>query len=90
MGQNCMYMLKMQLKLQNMFPFLEILAFEPVAGISLSYDENTCDLYSTFYQAVLGFWIWLREMFSYTICPRLMENCDKSGAVQVSAVFGIR
>ena len=40
-----------------MFPFLEILAFEPVAGISLSYGENTCDLYSTFYQAVLGFQI---------------------------------
>ena len=71
-----------------MFSVSEIIAFEPVERISLIYDESTCDLHSTFYQAVLGFQIWLREMFSDSICLRLMENWDKSALVQVEEVFG--
>ena len=34
--------------------------------------------------------IWLREMFSNLICLSLMENLDKSAAVQISSVFGTR
>ena len=34
---------------------LKIIAFEPVVGISLSYDENTRDRQSTCYQTVLRF-----------------------------------
>ena len=73
-----------------MFSVFEITAFEPVAGISLIYEENTCDLHSTCYQTVLGFRIWWREMCSNSIFPRLIENWDKSAVVQVSAVFGTR
>ena len=36
-----------------MFCVFEMTAFEPVAGISLIYDENTCDPQSTLYQVVL-------------------------------------
>ena len=38
-----------------MFSLLQIVAFEPGAGICLISDENTCDLLSTFLEAVLGF-----------------------------------
>ena len=69
-----------------MFFLFEIIAFEPVGRISLIYDENTCDRQST----VLQFLIYLREMFSTCICPRLIGKYDKSAAVLVSAVFGTR
>ena len=55
----------------------EIIAFEPVAVISAIYDEITCDLQSRCYQTVLRFRMWLREIFSNSIFPRLMENCEK-------------
>ena len=80
----------MQLNFKKLFSIFEIIALEPVAGISLLYDENTCDRQSPFFQTVLGFRIWLREMLSNSICPRLLENSDKSAALHVSAVFGNR
>ena len=36
-----------------MFSVCERMAFEHVAGNSLNYDENTCDLQSPCYQTVL-------------------------------------
>ena len=38
-----------------MFAVFEIMAFEHVAGVSISYDENTCDRQATYYQTVLRF-----------------------------------
>ena len=40
-----------------MFPVLEKMAFEHVAGNSLNYDENTCDWQSTYYKTVLRYQI---------------------------------
>ena len=57
-----------------MFSILEIIASEPVAGIPLIYDDNTCELQSRCYQTVLRFRISLKEMFSNSIFPRLMDN----------------
>ena len=73
-----------------MYSIFEIMAFEPVAAISPTYDENTCDLQWTCYQTVLTFPIWLREIFSKSLCPKLIETWDKSVVVQVLAVFGTR
>ena len=36
-----------------MFLLLKIIAFEPVPGISLIFEENSCDQQATCYQAVL-------------------------------------
>ena len=71
-----------------MFFVFEIKPFEPPAGISLIYEENTCDRQSTCYQTLLRFSILLREMFSNSIFPRLIENLEKRAPVQVPAVFG--
>ena len=38
-----------------MFSVLVIIAFEPVTGISLKYEENTSDRQSTCYQIALTF-----------------------------------
>ena len=35
---------------KKMFPIFEVMMFENVAGSSVNYDENTCDLQSTCYQ----------------------------------------
>ena len=67
-----------------------MIAFELVAGISLIYDEIRCDRQSTSYETILRPRIGLNEMFSNSICPRSMENWDKSAVVQVSAFFGNR
>ena len=40
-----------------MFSVFLTIAFEPVTGISLKYEENTCDWQSTCYQIALTFWI---------------------------------
>ena len=73
-----------------MFFVFEIIAFERIGGISLIYDENTCDRRSTRYETLLNFWTCLRKIFSNSICRRLMENCDKSAAVEVLALFWTR
>ena len=57
-----------------MFSILEIIASQPVAGIPLIYDDNTCELQSRCYQTVLRFRISLTEMFSNSIFLRLMDN----------------
>ena len=53
---------------------LGIIAFEPIVGTYLNYEENTCERQSTCYQTILRFSIWLREMFSNWLCLGLMEN----------------
>ena len=63
------------------------MAFEHVAGISLNDDENTFQPESTCYQAVLRFYIWIKEMFSNSIICGLMENYDESAAVLILPVF---
>ena len=57
-----------------MFMVFEIIVLEHVAGNSLNYDENICDRESTCYKTVLRFQISLTEMFSSSICLRLMGN----------------
>ena len=57
-----------------MFRVYNMMLFEYIVEISLNYDENTCDRQSTCYQTVLGFHIWLKEMFSKSICLGLTEN----------------
>ena len=64
----------MQEKLKKKFSVFELMAFEHVAGVSLIYDENTCDPQSTCDQTNLSFQILLKEMFSNSICFGLMEN----------------
>ena len=80
-GQNFVSISKMQENFQKMFFVFQTIALQPVAGTSLIYDENICDLQSTCYQTVLRFQIWLRETFSYSISPRFIGNWDKSAAV---------
>ena len=88
--QNFVYIQKMEKKFQKIASVFEMGVFEPVAVISSIYDENRCDLQWTGYQTVRRFRIWLREMFSNWLRPRLMKNWDKSIVVQVPAVFGTR
>ena len=57
-----------------MFPVFEIMAFQYVAGISLNYDENTCNRQSLCYQTVLTFQILPKEMFSNSACLGLTED----------------
>ena len=63
------------------YRFLKIMAFEHVAGISLNYDENTCDRQSTYCQRILRFQISRTEMFSDSINLGLIEIYDESDAV---------
>ena len=83
-----MYIAKVQSNLQKMFLLFLIIAFEPVAGKSLIYDENTCGCQTSCYQTLLRLWIGLREMLSSSNSPTFMENWDKSAAVYASAVLG--
>ena len=71
-----------------MFFVFEIIAFQPFPLLSTIFDENTCDMESTCYQKLRRFQILLRELFSNSICPRLMENLYESVLVEVPAVFG--
>ena len=80
----------MQEILKKMFRVFETVAFEYVPGNFLNYDENTCYRESTCYQTVLRFHIWLKQMFSNSVCLGLMENSDESAAVMISAVFVTR
>ena len=64
----------MESKLEEIVLISEIMAFEDVAGISLSYDENTFDRQPMFYQTVLRFPILLKEMFSKSSFLGLMEK----------------
>ena len=59
------------------------MAFEHVAGISLSYDKNTYDRQLTCYQTVIRFHIWVKEMFSSSIFLGFLENKDKSVAMLI-------
>ena len=65
----------------------EIMAFKHVAGTSLNSNENIFCRQSTYYQTVLRFHIFLKEMFSDSICLGIMENSGESAAVLISAVF---
>ena len=76
----------MEWRLEKTFVVLQVIALEHVSGISLKYDENTCERQSTCSQAVLRFHIWLKEMFSNSILFGLIENYDQSAAVLISAV----
>ena len=80
----------MQKKLEKMFRVFQIMAFEHVSGISLNYDKQTCERQSTCCQTVLRSQIWLKEMFSNSICIGLMENLAESAAVLILAVFVTR
>ena len=60
-------------KFKKVFLVLEIIAIEPVLAIYPNYEENTCDRQLTSYQTVVRFYIWLKEMFSNSICLGLME-----------------
>ena len=89
-AQNFLLIQKLLKKLATNFSIFKIIAFELLAGISLIYDENTCDRQSTYQKTVPRFPISLRENFSNSISPRLMENWDKSAGVQFSAVCETR
>ena len=79
---------KRKKKFDKMFLFLEIMAFETVAGTYLIYDEHTCDWQSTCYQTILRFYIWIRKMFSNSICHRLMEKLEKSASAKFRQCMG--
>ena len=70
-----------------MLKVFERMAFKRLAGISLTYDENTYDRQSTSYETVLIFHVWLEEMFSNSSCLVLMENLVESAVVPIWAVF---
>ena len=70
-----------------MIRVFEVMAFEQVSWISLNYDENTFERQSTYYERVLRFHIWFKEIFSGSSCLGLMENLDESAAVPISAAF---
>ena len=46
---------KMQENFKRMFCIFALIALEPVAGITLIDDENTCDPQSTSYEKILRF-----------------------------------
>ena len=73
-----------------MFPIFELMAFEDIAQNSHNYCKNTCDRHWTCQQTVLRFQIWLKQIFSKSICLFLMGNYNKSPDVQISTVFGTR
>ena len=56
---------------QKMFLVLVIMAFEPVAGICLCYENISCVRPWTCYQTVVLFQIWLREMFANSILSQI-------------------
>ena len=66
------------------------MAFEHVEKFLTNNDENACDQQWMGYKAVLGFQIWLTEMFSNSMCLRLMEIYERSAAMMTSAVFNTR
>ena len=67
----------MQRKFEKLFLVFKIIALELVARFCLSYERNECYQPSMFQQTVLTFWIWFRDMLSYSVCLRLMEIEDK-------------
>ena len=77
----------MQSEFEKMLTVFEIIAFENVAGISLTSDKQTCERQSTCFQTVKGFHIWLKEMFCNSVSLGIMENYDESAAMLISAVF---
>ena len=66
-----------------MFRVFELMPFEHVAGISLSYYENTYDRQSTCYETVIRFHILVKEMFSNSIFLVFLENKDESAALLI-------
>ena len=78
---------KIQWKIQKMFRGFQIVAFKQGAGISLNSDKNTFYRQSTYYQTVLRFHIYLKEIFSNSISLDIMENYEKRAAVLIKAVF---
>ena len=80
----------MQQRFEKLTLFFKIISCQLFKGISLCYQENTCDRPSMFSQTVLTFWILFREIFSNSICLGIMENSDKGAPVQISVVFGTR
>ena len=66
-----------------MFTVFELMAFKHVAGISLSYDENTYDRQWTCCQTVTRFHIWVKEMFSNWIFLGFLEIKDESASVLI-------
>ena len=56
------------------FLVLKITAFEHTPGIFLQSDEKTCGRLSTCWKTLLRFQIWLRQLFSNSICLTLMES----------------
>ena len=77
----------MQETLEKILTVFVIMAFKHVAGIFLNSDAQTYDQKSTRYQTVLGFDNWLKEMFSESICLRIIENYNEGAAVLILLVF---
>ena len=63
------------------------MAFEHFSRISLNYDKNTRERESMCYETVLIFHIWLKEIFSNSICLGSVENKDEGAAVLILAVI---
>ena len=76
--------------LHKTFLVSEIIVSEPIARTSPNYDENACDMQSTFYQRIPRFQISLREIFSNSICLGLTKNQEESAAGQISSVLRTR
>ena len=76
--------------MKKLFYIFNINAFEVVARISLSYEENTCYRPSMCEETVLRFWMLFRESFSNSVCVGLVGNYNKTAAMQLWAVFWIR
>ena len=66
------------------------MAFEHVVRNLINHDESTYDRQSTCYETFLRFQIWLTEMFYSLRFLWLMENLDKSGAMEIWRVFWTR
>ena len=70
-----------------MFIVCKIITFELFPGVSLNYDNDTCDRPSTSQKLVLRFQVPLRDRTHNSICLILMKHWHKSAAVQNSALF---
>ena len=74
-------------KIDKIFLVFAIMAFEPVAGTYLYYEENSCDPQSTCYQTVLRSQIWLREISSNSVLSwinrKLAQKCCHAKFVSV-------
>ena len=79
---------EMEQKNQKNLLLLKIIAFESDKANSHNPGQDICHWLSMCYETHLRFNISIREIFSKSGSPRLMEKCDESALMPVFKEFG--